>query len=221
MKMKKMAVWRWINTVIGTAAVLLSASVLMGPACDDVPRAERRAKPKASSGAVRQTVKVKTDAQGRTVEQRNVGRRLTMDNEPGSIKHLYIVSTQSGQTLLYSTVKGKVTSGGKRLAPKTVAAGYLTVRDGQYSQRVSGYGPEVQIGNKVFRSSEVMGDDGTYGSSGEYLYWWDEQDQYYQVYVTGGMMPLVSSRPLRVQDVIMNLEITDVTKRPTANQTAK
>lgn len=203
-----------MRMALGVTAVVLSAGLLMGQGCGDAPRAERRTKPKASSGAVRQTVKIKTDAEGRTVEQRNVGRRLTMDNEPGSIKHIYIVSTQSGQTLLYSTVKSKVTSGGKSLAPKRVAAGYVALSQYQGSARASGYGPEVQIGNKVYRTPEVMGDDGTYGSSGDYLYWWDAQDQYYQVYVTGGMMPLISSRPLRVRDIVMNLEISDVTERP-------
>lgn len=155
-----------MRMALGVTAVVLSAGLLMGQGCGDAPRAERRTKPKASSGAVRQTVKIKTDAEGRTVEQRNVGRRLTMDNEPGSIKHIYIVSTQSGQTLLYSTVKSKVTSGGKSLAPKRVAAGYVALSQYQGSARASGYGPEVQIGNKVYRTPEVMGDDGTYGSSG-------------------------------------------------------
>src|SRR5262245_26679115 len=54
---------------------------------------------------------------GRTTEQRNVRARIAMDNKPGVIKHLYVLSAYSGQCILYSTVKGKVTSSGKRLSP--------------------------------------------------------------------------------------------------------
>ena len=54
---------------------------------------------------------VQTNLQGVTVEQQNIIDRLKTDNEPGAIKHLYVISPFSGQVLLYSTVKGKITSG--------------------------------------------------------------------------------------------------------------
>ena len=78
--------------------------------------------PQSKSGVTKATVKIKTDENGFTVEQKNIGRRLKIDNESGSIKHLYIVSSYTGDVILYSTVKGKVTSSGKRLNPHKIWA---------------------------------------------------------------------------------------------------
>lgn len=77
----------------------------------------------ASGGVSKKTVNVKTDSNGWTVEQKNIAERLERDNIAGAIKHLYIISPYSGQVILYSTVKGKVTSSGKRLTPNTVTEG--------------------------------------------------------------------------------------------------
>jgi hypothetical protein len=63
---------------------------------------------------------VKTDEKGHTIEQRNIMERLKTDNTPGAIKHLYVISAFSGQVLLYSPVRGKVTSSGKRLSPAQI-----------------------------------------------------------------------------------------------------
>ena len=156
--------------------------------------------PVSSSGVQKQTVTVKTDLNGHTIEQNNVAQRLAEDNQPGAVKHLYIISAYSGQTLIYSTVKGKVTSSGKRLTPVTVAAS----QSSQYD-----CGVRVDIDGNVYRTSEVLQDDGTYGSSVEYLYWWDTKGIYHQQYVTGGMILHISSQPLAgVKSVVLNMELT-------------
>lgn len=155
--------------------------------------------PSASSGVQKQTTKVQTDLNGQTVEQRNIINRYAMDNKPGSIKHLYIISAYSGQVLIYSTVKGKVTSSNKRLDPSTVVDG-----DGEYY--TGSYGFNINIGGQDCRTTEVLGADGTYGSSMEYLYWWDSKDVYHQQYVTGGMILHISSEPIAVKSVIINME---------------
>jgi hypothetical protein len=160
--------------------------------------------PRSKSGVTKATVKIKTDENGFTVEQKNIGRRLKIDNEPGSIKHLYLVSSYTGDVILYSTVKGKVTSSGKRLSPYSVAAGRLG--NGSNSPDYYGYGIKVSVGGRVYRTSEVLQDDGTYGHSMEYLYWWDMNDIYRQVYVTGGAMPIISSEPLAFPKVILNVD---------------
>lgn len=105
--------------------VLLAAPLLMAADCDDHSKQVAT----SDSGIKKATVKVLTDAEGYSIEQRNVMTRLERDNKPGSIKHLYVISAMSGQVLLYSTVKGKVTSSGKRLTPNSVtglstSAGY-------------------------------------------------------------------------------------------------
>lgn len=145
--------------------------------------------------------KVKTDAEGLTVEQRNIKQRIDMDNSPGSIKHLYVISAYSGQVLIYSTVDGKVTSSGKRLTPQHVT-GVGFNRSGQ-----THYLPQVQIGSTNYETDEILGEDGTFGDSVPYLYWWNAQGVYHQHYVTGGEILHISDQPLAVGSVVINMEV--------------
>lgn len=144
--------------------------VLLTIGCFDIDN-----QPVSDSNLKKAKAVVKTGTDGLTVEQRNIKDRLILDNLPGSIKHLYVVSAYSGQAILYSTVKGKVTSSGKRLNPTSIVVG----SSGEY--RRGGF----DFGND-FVTDEVLQDDGTYGSSVEYLYWWDVQGRYHQHYVSGG-----------------------------------
>lgn len=120
-----------------------------------------------------------------------------MDNEPGSIKHLYVISAYSGQVLIYSTVKGKVTSSGKRLNPYSVS-----VTSGEYNYNE---GIPVTIDGKQYTTGEVLQDDGTYGSSSEYIYWWDTNGKYHQQYMSSGIILHVSDQPLVVKGIIINM----------------
>ena len=147
--------------------------------------------PVADSGVKKASVKIKTGADGLSVEQRNVKERIKRDNDIGSYKHLYVVSAYSGDVILYSTVKGKVTSSGKR----------LTNTHKQYKGYGGGY-------NK----SDVMPaiqDDGTYGSSVPYIYWFDSKGVYHQHYVSGGQIVHVADAPISVPKVIINMEVTE------------
>jgi uncharacterized protein YcfL len=175
-----------------TALLMFLTLILM--ACDSP--AQRQ--PTSSSGVQQTTVQVQTGPDGLTVEQRNVRDRLSMDNKPGSIKHLYIISAYSGQVLIYSTVRGKVTSSGKRLTPTTVA-----VNSGEYHYS---YGIPVNIGGSDHSTSEVLQDDGTYGSSVDYIYWWDSKGVYHQQYITGGMIVHISDQPVAVKSITINME---------------
>lgn len=165
--------------------------------CSDL---ETKAVPSASSGVQKATAKVATNLAGHTTEQENILARYAEDNKPGSIKHLYIISAYSGQVLLYSTVKGKVTSSGKRLTPITVA-----VASGEYNAHD---GFQVDIDGGRYQTQEVLQDDGTYGASVDYIYWFDSKGIYHQQYITGGMIVHVSSQPIAVKNVILNLEET-------------
>lgn len=174
--------------------ILAALLLLANDDCDTTKAAP------SSSDIKKADVHVAVGSDGLTTEQRNVRQRLLEDNKPGAIKHLYVISPYSGQVILYSTVKGKVTSGGKRLTPTSVAA-----IDGQYvNQQHSGVG--VTLGGQTFATSEVLQDDGTYGSSGEYLYWWDVRGAYHQHYLTGGQIITISDQPLPVKSVTINIE---------------
>lgn len=163
--------------------------------------------PQASTSGVKAaSVQVKTGADGLTIEQRNIKDRLTQDNKPGAIEHLYVISAYSGQVLLYSTVRGKVTSSSKRLSPSTVYDQWCGGgrSDDQNTSCTSGFG--VDINGRTFLTKDVLADDGTYGSSVEYIYWWDSAGIYHQHYVQGGQIVHVASEPIAVKSVVLNLE---------------
>ncbi len=157
--------------------------------------------PTSTTGVKKATADVRTQASGLTTEQESVKRRIELDNMPGVIKHLYVISAYSGQVIIYSTVKGKVTSSGKRLTPYSIAC-----MDGQYiGSEHEGSG--VIIGGYNKRTSEVLQDDGTYGHSIPYLFWWDAAGKYHQHYVSGGQILHVSDQPLAVKSIIINMEV--------------
>ncbi|MBS3166755.1 hypothetical protein J4403_00925 [Candidatus Woesearchaeota archaeon] len=157
------------------------------------------APPKSASGVSKANVKVPTDVNNLTREQKNVGRRLLDENKPGAVQHLYIISAYSGQVLIYSTVKGKVTSSGKRLSPYTVSEGGGCIPGDPFP---------VNIGGETRYTAEVLQDDGTYGSSDEYLFWWDTKGIYHQHYIEDGQIIHISDQPIAVKSVIINMELT-------------
>ncbi len=155
--------------------------------------------PVSSSGVKTTQVEVPVNAEGITVEQQNIRDRLIMDNQVGSIKHLYVISAYSGQTIIYSTVRGKVTSSGKRLSPTSVVVG-------DHDEH-KGHGYSVIPGSHQLVTDEIVQDDGTYGSSTPYLYWWDTKGVYHQHYVSGGQIIHVSNEPISVKGVVINMAI--------------
>ena len=145
-----------------------------------------------SRAGVHETVaSISTGSDGLTVEQRNIKSRIQLDNKPGSIKHLYVLSAYSGQAIFYSTVNGKVTSSGKRLSPY------------QTQKRHDSGGP-----NWAWLNVEALQDDGTYGNSAEYIYWFDQRGVYHQHYISGGQILHISTEPIPIKSVIVNVETT-------------
>lgn len=165
--------------VLGLVVAGLAIVLLTG--CDEMES------PIADTGIKKVTADVMTGADGMTNEQRNVRRRLEEDNKPGAIKYIYLVSNMTGDCLFYDIVDGKVTSSGKRLT----SGEYLAPGDGgQY--------------NRHFVMDRI-GDDGTYGSSTPYLYYWNTNGIYRQVYITGGTTLIVSEEPIRFPKIVVNL----------------
>ena len=166
--------------------LLVAISILALAACG---QGKTKQVPVSDSGVAKASAKVKVGADGLTVEQRNVKERLKRDNDIGALKHLYVISAYSGDVLIYSTVKGKVTSSGKRLTnTKKLERG----DGGQYTRHF--VMPTIQ-------------DDGTYGSSAPYVYWFDSRGVYHQHYIMGGQIFHVSDKLLRVKKPIINMEL--------------
>jgi hypothetical protein len=182
------------RTLLIIATLTLALLFMAEDDCNDT------AQPVASSGVRKLDVSVNVGADGLTAEQRNVKARIIEDNKPGAIKHLYVISPYSGQVILYSTVKGKVTSGGKRLTPTQAESAYVQ----EYRSWSGGFQVNTPGGSMITR--EVLQDDGTYGSSGDYLYWWDVRGAYHQHYLTGGQIVTISDQPLPVKSVTINIE---------------
>lgn len=159
---------------------------------------------KSSTGVEQAQATVEVGSDGLTEEQRNITERIALENMPGSIKYLYILSTMSGELLLQSTVDGKVTSSGKRLSPYTVTAGSNYVESLGNGQRP--YGIPVNIAGQRYHTSEVLQDDGTYGSSIPYIYWTDANGAYHQQYISGGMMLHISDQPMEFGRVTLQIE---------------
>ena len=168
------------------AGVMCSVFAMMNVACDDYSEPLETAR----SGVSIATAHVTVQSNGLTPEQENVKRRIEMENKPGAIQHLYILSAYSGQVILYSTVKGKVTSSTKHLSPSSHVVSY----NSSFTQE---YNPEL------------IGDDGTYGSSIEYLYWWSVDGSYNQFYITGGTVTVISDMPRQFGKITMQVEKLD------------
>lgn len=144
---------------------------------------------KSQSGLVMQIVNLAPVKDGMSLEQYNIAYRYNHDNKPDALKYVYVLG-ENGQVCLHYTIIGKVTSSGKRLTPRTVAAG----PDG------SGYGiiggMDVTIAGKVYQTTEVIEDDGTYGDSSEYFYMITTAGNYIQVVPMGSFLMLVADKQL-------------------------
>lgn len=199
-----MKVWQ-LSLAVVIAFVLSAGALLLLSGCEQ-RNVNVQPGPVAASGVHEIKPEVKTGSDGLTNEQRNIKDRYAMDSLPGSIKHLYIISAYSGDVIIYSTVRGKVTSSGKRLTPTSVTAGHVGISGGQYSGSDSAYGIPVNIAGQHQRTGEVLQDDGTFGHSIDYLYWFDSKGIYHQHYVQGGQIVHVASEPLAVKKIIINME---------------
>ena len=176
-------------------SILLLAIMFIGCDVNSAPQKETTNSGVSANDAKANLV-VKKQADGMTLEQSNIVKSYEVENRPGAIKHLYVISPYSGKVLIYSTVAGKVTSSVKGLNPSTVSS-----LDGQYVGS-SHYGMAVKY------TQEVMNESGTYGTSRpEFIYWWDTKGIYHQHYVTGGQMIHVSDQPMPVREIVIDMNL--------------
>ncbi|CCG43372.1 hypothetical protein [Magnetospirillum molischianum] len=91
----------------------------------------------------------------------NIKHRLELTSQPGLLGYVVLLN-ESGQPVWYGAVKGKITSGSKRLTdPRRVIW-----KSGQT--------------NYTAAVTDAPSDEGTYGSSGEYVFFWTPSGQYVQ-----------------------------------------
>jgi hypothetical protein len=110
-------------------------------------------------------------------EIENIKRRLELTSGVNKIGYIVLLN-DAGQPILYTATKGKVTSGGKRLTPEdTVVAGNLV--------------------------RKAASDEGTYGSSSPYIFFWDTNGRYHQ---WSGQY-LYSDQPIRLRVEPLVIEV--------------
>lgn len=106
-------------------------------------------------------------------ERENIKKRLELTSQPELVGYVALIH-YTGKVALYTPVKGKLTSGGKRLTPPVCLG--------------------TQVG--CLSGEPTPSDEGTWGSSNPYVYFWTPSGQYIQT-----DMPYVySDRPLRLTE---------------------
>lgn len=124
---------------------------LLLTACSDAApdnKTVQREKAKAAAASIQFVENAEID---------NIKKRLELTANPGLLGFAVLLN-EMGQPVMYTGVKGKITSGGKR----------LTEPDRYTSQGTNGF---IRQG---------ASDEGTFGSSGEYIFFWTPAGQYVQ-----------------------------------------
>lgn len=94
-------------------------------------------------------------------EIENIKNRLKLTSNPG-LTGFVLLMNEAGQPIMYTGVRGKITSGGKRLtSPQRKVRG----------DRGANYGDFVM---------DAPSDEGTWGHSSEYIFFWTTTGQYIQ-----------------------------------------
>ena len=94
----------------------------------------------------------------------NIKRRLELTSDPG-LTGFVLLLNEMGQPIMYSGVTGKITSGGKRLTRPW---------------DVFNINYDCGSGARCDSVNEAPSDEGTWGSSNPYIYFWTTGGQYIQ-----------------------------------------
>lgn len=151
-----------------TSALLLTACEPNAPA--NPAKAAQAAKAQEAANSINFTENAEID---------NIKKRLELTSNPGQIGFVLLLN-EMGKPVMYTSVIGKITSGAKRLtAPQEVRC--LEVADAVGCNQ---------------HMVEAPSDEGTYGSSGPYIFFWTVDGQYIQ---WSGKY-LYSDKPFRIED---------------------
>lgn len=152
--------------------VVLCATLLA--ACNQQAPAQTAKMDQAAKAAAAANSIVFTD----NAEIDNIKKRIELTSKPGLVGYVVLLN-QAGQPIAYHGVQGKITSGGKRLtSPETV-------------KRFDPGGSSPYVYEKV----QAPSDEGTYGSSGDYIFFWTTNGEYIQW--NGGYY--YSDKPIRLR----------------------
>lgn len=142
---------------------------------------------KSVSGATQATVTgIAKNSKGFTSEQQNIQDRINVTTQIGKIMWMHLLNSQGDITKRFP-VKNKTTSSGKSLEPSETTGG------GEFKKYPYFNGYEV---------AEFIKPDGTYGSSGDYTYFFDPMGRYHQIGSAGMTTYLLTDYPIDLENQV-------------------
>lgn len=150
-----------MKKVISVLFIIIMVLIFTGCEPTEAQKTMMNQDVKKQEQAARMMDTVKTPEFNYSVERENIAMRLTTTNNPLTIGWIYPMS--AGRVLGRFPVRGKVTSGSKRLTNTEM---YTTVKtiDDNYSYEMVPAPDEM----------------GAYGSSSNYVFWFDPAGNYFQ-----------------------------------------
>jgi hypothetical protein len=145
-------------------ALFLAATLALSLGACNEPNARQEAKTmknvQADKAAAAAASVVITD----NTEIDNIKKRLELMSKPGVLMYIVLLN-QAGQPIMYEGVTSKITSSGKQLTkPYSVGQHYIGGQNGGTSYLVE----------------QQPADNGLWGSSGDYIYYWNTDGAYRQ-----------------------------------------
>ena len=136
------------------------AMTLMAGSCDVQPSTNAKSSESKKAAAAANSISF---AAG-NAEIDNIKKRLELTSDPALMGYI-VLFNDMGQPILYTTVKGKVTSGSKRLTAP-------------FQETALGRAGVAEVSSSDF--TDAPSDEGTWGSSNPYIYFWTTGGQYIQ-----------------------------------------
>ena len=131
--------------------------------------AEGQSKPKKVTQSQKAAKAAESISFTENAEIENIKKRLQLTSDPG-LTGFVLLMNEAGQPIMYTGVTGKITSGGKRLTAPIQSWNHNY--KGSKGAGLSGYDTGTL--------GPAPSDEGTWGSSNPYIYFWSTSGQYIQ-----------------------------------------
>ena len=131
------------------------------PSCDDTSNLQQNEQEKVSINQYKMETVTPIPSLEKSLERENIKKRLELWNNDNKESYIYLISF--GRVMAFYVVKGKITSGNKRLTSTERFVGGKDCGDSYCDMLIES--PEL---------------DGTYGSSNPYIYFWTTDGAYVQ-----------------------------------------
>lgn len=136
-----------------------------------------------------------------SLDRINISKRLTVSNDSNTLQWVYPMS--AGRVIGRFPVKGKITSGGKRLTSSQML---VSCDSGEWTAEC------------IMEAPDEMG---TYGSSGDYVFWFDPADRIHQHRGDYFISPVPYKIDVGYGTISTEIDVTEQSKANLYNQQIK